>query len=121
MTRGVWGMVAGLLTTGLLATSGAQAGSAALRVEVRTQVQEVCEVAHLGPGRLTLRCTAGAAAPQEPRLLPGMPAAVRALGPLRLEAVRREAGGAELIDYVVQPALPVRAEAESGVRVFWFD
>lgn len=121
MTRGVLAMA----VAGLLVAAGAQAGSATLHTEVRAQVQEVCEVASLGQERLTLRCTAGVAAPQEPRLWPGMPAAVRALGPLRLESVRREAGGAELIDYVVQSSAPLRAEApgagDGGVRAFWFD
>lgn len=117
MTRGVVGPV----MAGMLLLTGAQAGSAHLWTEVRAQVQETCEVAHLGRERLTLRCTAGMPAPQEPRLLPGMPAAVRALGPLRLEGVRREAGGAELIEYAAQATGTLRPETANGVRVFWLD
>ncbi|KEF34327.1 MULTISPECIES: hypothetical protein [Deinococcus] len=123
MARGAAGMV----WVALLVLTGAPAGAggATLRTEVRAQAQEVCEVAQLSGGRLLLRCTAGMAPPQEPRLLPGMPAAVRALGPLRLEAVHREASGAELMEYVPLPAAALPGSKESGrtasTRVFWFD
>ena len=119
MARGAARMT-GMMVGGLLLLTGAQAGGATLRTEVRAQVQEVCEVAQLGGGRLLLRCTAGMAAPQEPRLLPGMPAAVRALGPLRLAATYRDASGAELMEYVPLPGSDEAARTASP-RVFWFD
>lgn len=110
--------VAGMVVAGVLVVSGAQAAGADLRTEVRGQVQDACEVVALGAGTLTLRCTAGMHAPSEPRVLPGLPAGVRALGPLRLHSVTREPGGAQRMQYV---ALREGNPEEAGVRRFWFD
>lgn len=124
MKRGAVGVgVGSVVVAGLLALTGAaRAGSAGWQTEVRGQVQEVCAVVSVGEGDLTLRCTAGMQPPQEPRLLPGMPAGVRSLGPLRLGSVLSESGGAQRLHYVaLPPASQPTGQPETGVRRFWFD
>ncbi|GAA5512718.1 hypothetical protein Dcar01_01439 [Deinococcus carri] len=106
----------------LLLLGGSVAGSsvahaATLQTPVEVQVQGVCEVAALQPGALTLRCTAGTVPPTEPRLLPELPAQVRALGPLVLRSVMQEASGAELLRYEAAPTAPTGA----ALQVVWFD